>query len=76
MSTIELKDKLKKKIEELDEVSLLEQLLSIIELESYKSGEFKIPEEHKAGIEEGLQQISKGKVKSHKDVLSKYKSWT
>jgi len=75
MSTVELKNKLKKKIEELNEDALLEQLLGIIELESYKSEVFKIPEDHKAGIEEGLQQIKEGKTKSHKEVMSKYKSW-
>ena len=76
MSTIELKNKLKKKIEELNEDALLEQLLDIIELESYKSKTFKIPEEHKAGIEEGLQQIKEGKTKSHEEVMAKYKSWS
>ncbi|MEM9548320.1 MAG: hypothetical protein AAGA77_20220 [Bacteroidota bacterium] len=75
MSTIESKEKLKKKIEELNEDSLLEQLLSIIELESYKSKKFRIPEEHKAGIEEGLKQIKEGKTKTHDEVMSKYKSW-
>lgn len=73
MSTIELKNKLKEKIEELNEDALLEQLLGFIELESYKTDIFKIPTEHKAGIEEGLQQIKKGKTKSHKDVMAKYK---
>ena len=75
MSTVELKNKLKKKIEELNEDALLEQLLGIIELESYKSEVFKIPEEHKAGIEKGLQQIKEGKTKSHEEVMAKYKSW-
>ncbi len=74
MSTIELKNKLKKKIEELNHNELLEQLLGIIELESYKSEVFKIPEEHKAGIEAGLQQIKEDKTKPHEEVMAKYKS--
>ena len=74
MSTIELKNKLKEKIEGLTEDELLEELLGIIELESYKSEVFKIPEEHKSGIEEGLQQIKDGKTKSHSEVIAKYKS--
>ena len=73
MSTVELKNKLKKKIEELDEDALLEQLLGIIELESFKTKVHKIPDEHKAGIEEGLQQINEGKTRTHAQVMAKYK---
>ncbi len=76
MSTVELKNKLREKIEQLNEDALLEQLLGIIELESMKSEAFKIPEQHKAGIEEGLQQIQEGQTKSHEEVIAKYKSWT
>lgn len=76
MSTVELKKKLKEKIEELYQDELLEQLLGIIELESIKSEVFKVPEEHKAGIEEGLQQIKERKTKTHEEVMAKYKSWT
>ena len=76
MSTVELKNKLKEKIEGLTKDELLEQLLGIIELESYKSEVFKIPEEHKPGIKEGLQQIKNGKTKSHSEVMAKYKSWS
>ena len=75
MSTVELKEKLKKKIEELNEDSLLEQLLGIIELESHKAERFEIPDEHKDGIKEGLKQIKEGKTKSHDEVMNKYKSW-
>jgi len=76
MSTIELKNRLKEKIEALTEDELLMQLLGIIELESYKSDVFKIPEEHKPGIKEGLHQIKNGNTKSHSEVMLKYKSWS
>ncbi len=75
MSTVELKNKLKEKIEKLNQDDLLEQLLGIIELESIKSEVFRMPEEHKAGIQVGLQQIKEGKTKTHDEVMSKYKSW-
>ena len=51
MSTAELKNRLKEKIEGLEQDELIEQLLGIIELETLKGGVFKIPDEHKAGIE-------------------------
>lgn len=43
MSTVELKNKLKEKIEELNEDYLLEELLSIIDLESSRNEVFRIP---------------------------------
>lgn len=76
MSTVELRKILKEKIDRLKEDELLKQLLGIIELESLKTDIFIIPEEHKEGINKGLQQIKDGKTKSHDEVMSKYKSWT
>ncbi len=75
MSTVELKNKLREKIEKLNENAILEQLLAIIELESMKTTPFKIPEEHKREIEAGLKQIRKGETISHDEVMSKYKEW-
>jgi len=76
MSTLELKNKLKEKIEKVTQDELLERLLKIIELESLKSDVFAVPDEHKLGIEEGLRQINKGQTKTHKEVMAKYKSWS
>jgi len=75
MSTAELKDLLVQKIGQLEKNEILEHLLGIIELESSKAEPFIIPDLHQAGVEEGLEQIKAGKVKDHKDVISKYDSW-
>ena len=72
MNTAELKIRLKSKIDEVDQNDLLEQLLALIELETKKEEVFTIPEEHKPGIEEGLEQIADGQVKTHKQVMAKY----
>jgi predicted house-cleaning noncanonical NTP pyrophosphatase (MazG superfamily) len=69
MSTIELKNKLKEKIDALNEDYLLEELLSILELESTKSTVFNIPEEHKSGLKKSLQQMDEGLTTSHDQVM-------
>ena len=69
MSTIELKNKLKEKIEELNEDYLLEELLSIIDLESSRNEVFKIPEEHKKGLERSLKQMDAGQTISHDQIM-------
>jgi len=69
MSTIELKNKLKEKIEELNEDYLLEELLRIIDLESSRNEFFKIPEEHKKSLERSLQQMDAGQTISHDQVM-------
>jgi hypothetical protein len=69
MSTVELKNKLKEKIKGLNEDYLLEELLSIIDLESSENKVFKMPEEHKEGLEISLKQMDKGQTTSHQQVM-------
>ncbi len=74
MSTIELKNKLKDKIDSLNEDHLLEHLLEIIEFET-SDKIFEIPEEHKANIEVGLAQIKAGRTITNEEVQRKIKEW-
>ncbi len=70
MSTSELKNKLKEKIESLNEAYFLEELLNIIELESNKSDVFEIPEAHSDGLEKSLNQMDKGAITTHEQVMN------
>ena len=70
MTTVELRNKLKEKIEELNEDYLLEELLNIIALESDKSEVFKIPEEHKEGLKISLTQMDNGNTTPHTQVMN------
>ncbi len=74
MSTIELKERLIRKIDSVDDDNLLKEILHLIECESGKEQMFTIPEEHKAGIQEGLDQIKSGRTKSHIEVIDKMRS--
>ena len=70
MSTIELKNKLKQKIDELNEDYLLEHLIGIIEAET--SDEiFEIPESHIKSIDIGLAQMKAGNTITNEQVMSK-----
>ena len=74
MSITELKNKLKKKIDELKEDHLLEELLNIIELETNSSMAIKIPEEHKDDLDISLNQLDSGNTIPHEDVIREMKN--
>jgi hypothetical protein len=74
MSTAELRKKVLKKIEQIDEDYLLEELLGVIEIET--SDEFfRIPEEHIKDIEIGLAQIESGNTIPHEEVRKNVEKW-
>jgi len=74
MSTVELKNKLKEKIEELNEDYLLEHLLEIIEVETSEEI-YEIPESHKKSIDTGLSQIKSGNTITNKEVMKRVQLW-
>lgn len=73
MSTVELKNMLKEKIDGLNEDYLLEELLNIIALESNNTEVIKIPDEHKKGLESSLNQMDTGKTTAHHQVMQELK---
>jgi len=74
MSSIELKNKLKEKIESLDEDYLLEYLMNIIETET-SNEVFEIPESHKNSIDIGLAQIKAGNTYTNEEVMKRVQQW-
>jgi len=74
MSTLELKSKLKEKIESLDEDYLLEYLMNIIEIETSNEA-FEIPDSHKKSIDIGLTQIRAGKTYTNQEVMNRVQQW-
>lgn len=75
MSTIELKNRLKEKIESLDEDYLLEYLMNIIETETSNEA-FEIPESHKKSIDIGLAQIKAGNTYTNEEVMKRVQQWS
>ncbi len=73
MSTVELKNMLKEKIDGLNEDYLLEELLSIIALESNNNEAVKIPDVHKKGLAVSINQMDTGKKTPHHQVMQELK---
>lgn len=74
MSTAELKEKVLKKIEQIDKDYLLEEVLGMIEIET-SNEYFEIPKEHLKDIEIGLTQIENGQTITHKEVQNNVQEW-
>ncbi len=74
MSTAELKEKILKRIEQIDEDYLLENLLNLIDFET-SDEVFEIPDAHKESIEIGLAQIKAGQTYTNEEVMERVKQW-
>jgi len=74
MSTVELKDELKKKIDEIEDNLLLEEMLELLNLDDSENTEFEIPAVHKKSLEIGLQQAENSETKTNKEVQSNLKN--
>ena len=74
MSTIELKNQLKEKIDKLNENYLLEHLMNIIEVETSEEV-FEIPESHTKSIDIGIAQIKAGNTFTNEEVIQRVNRW-
>jgi len=75
MSTIELKNKVIERLEDVNQPHLLEEILSLIEMETRSEEVFMIPEEHKADLEISLQQLKEGKTVPNDVVNERVQKW-
>ncbi len=75
MSTVELKNKVIEKLEEVNQPHLLEEILNLIEVETRSEEVFMIPEEHKADLEISLQQLKEGKTVPNEVVNERVQKW-
>jgi len=75
MSTVELKNKVIKRLEDVNQPHLLEEILNLIEIETRSEEVFMIPEEHKADLEISLQQLKEGKTVPNEVVNERMQKW-
>ncbi len=76
MTTTDLKSKIKKKIDKINDVELLEEFNSIMNyLTSGKEDWNKLPPELKEAVEEGLQQLNTGNKVSYEEVKKRNSRW-
>lgn len=72
MSSVELREKVIKKLESANDL-LLEEILGIIELDNAKSEMLSIPKEHKQAIAIGLAEIDAGETVTNEEVCYRMK---
>lgn len=75
MSTAELKEKVLKRIEQIDEDYLLEDLLNLIEIEEEEEDLIEISKEHKEMLDIGLKQVEQGKTTPNEIVEKRIEKW-
>jgi len=76
MTAIKLKKDIQRKIDKIDDISLLKEVDSIINLISSGKEDYnELPEEVKNAIEEGLAQLDSGKKISYDEVKKRNARW-
>lgn len=76
MTTLKLKKNILKKLDEIEDVKILEEVDSIISFISSGKEDFNdLPEELKQSIEEGLIQLDDGKKISYDEVKRRNARW-
>ncbi len=76
MTTLELKKNIQKKLNSIDDISILKEVDIIINFISSKKEDYnELPEEVKQSIEEGLAQLDAGKKLSYDEVKKRNARW-
>ena len=75
MAVIELKNKVRKRIESINDEHLLEEILNLIDFESDKEEVYSIPPDHQKELEISLRQMKNGNTISNEDVNDILQKW-
>ena len=75
MTVIELQNKVKNRIELVNDTDLLEEILNLLDLDSNPEATYEIPEEHLQELEISLGQLNSGQTISNAEVDAKVQEW-
>jgi len=75
MTSLELKNQVKERIDQVNEAYLLEEILNLIDFETSNNEIFKIPIEHQKELEISLEQMKNGQTISNELVDLKVQKW-
>jgi len=76
MTTSELKRNIQKKLNNIEDITVLKEVDSIINFVSSRKEDYdELPEELKIAIEEGLAQLESGKKISYEEVKKRNARW-
>ncbi len=74
MSNLELKSRVYKELESVDDY-LLEEILGLISIESKKNEIVKIPNHYKAALDKSMSQIESGNTMPNAEVEESIEKW-
>ena len=75
MISIELKNQIKERIDQVNDAYLLEEILNLIDFETSNNEIFKIPIEHQKELEISVEQMNNGQTISNELVDLKVQQW-
>ena len=73
MTKVELKNKLKQKIEEIEDIALIEEILGVIEIENDQV--YILNKEQKIAIDKAQKQVENGEYFTNDEVIEQTKEW-
>jgi len=73
MTKVELKNKLKEKIEEMEDIALIEEILGVIEIENDQV--YVLNKEQKKAIDKAQKQFENGEYFTNDEVIERTKQW-
>ena len=75
MISIELKNQVKERIDQVNDAYLLEEILNLIDFETSNEKLFSIPSDHQKELDISIAQMKKGQTISNELVDKKVREW-
>jgi hypothetical protein len=75
MISIELKNQVKERIDQVNDAYLLEEILNLIDFETSTDEIFIIPKEHQKVLDISIEQMKNGQTTSNELVDTKVQQW-
>lgn len=75
MNKLELKDKIIKEIQDIEDENILYEIYRLLEIESEELDFYKLSDEQISAVNEAREQISKGQFFTHEQSKKKIEEW-
>jgi predicted ATP-dependent Lon-type protease len=75
MISLELRNQVKERIDQVNDAYLLEEILNLIDFETSNEETFSIPSEHQKELDTSINQMKNGQIISNEMVDHKVQKW-
>lgn len=72
---VEIKEKIINRVREINDESLLREILNVVEVESDLEEVYKLSETERIAVQEGIKEADKGLLIPHKEANQKVREW-